>query len=228
MDMKKIITLIIVLIFSISVLSAQYVKQLSKPLELQAGYDTVAFIKVDEISAQSQAYLQGMPFNIEESYVAYGATENGRQIANWSMISNTNIKLRITAEPMHHVSAYSLYLPYTLYFTYEIGYTDSAGNSQTSGSRHFSITTSGSPTSEDNPTVNITEISPMEGLSINSSSSDQNTEYYYVGSLNGGIYFQFTEWSTERIADPANKGINSQNLPSGNYQAIVTIEMVEV
>ena len=224
--MRKIIALIIS-VFCISVLPAQYVKQLSKPLELQAGYDTVAFITVDEIPAQSQAYLQGMPFNIEESYVAYGATENGRQIANWSMISNTNIKLRITAAPMHHVSEYSLYLPYTLYFTYEIGYTDSAGNSQTSGSRHFSITTSGSPTSEDNPTANTTEISPMDGLSIDSSSSDQNTEYYYVGSLNGGIYFQFTEWSTERIADPANKGINSQNLPSGNYQAIVTIEMVE-
>lgn len=225
--MRRIVSILSILILISASLAAEYKIQSSKPLELQAGYDSVAYIGVEPIAAQSQAYLQGMPFNIEESYVAYGATENGRQIATWSMLSNTNVKLRITAELMHHVSEASLYLPYKLLFTYEIGYIDENGKPQTSGEQEFSITTSGLPSSDEKPDSNTFEVFPLENIgSFVNQTSSENEKYYYVGNLNGSVYFQFTSWSTEIIN--ANKGINNQNLPSGNYQAMVTIEMVEV
>ena len=105
--MKRIITFLITCFISLGLFAA-YQHEISKPIQLQAGYDAVAFIEVEEVSSQSQAYIQGMPFNIEESYVQYGATEDGRLIAHWSMISNSQVKIRVTAEPMHHETKSSL------------------------------------------------------------------------------------------------------------------------
>ena len=109
--MRKLCLIFMILISGIFMLYSEYAHQISKPLELQAAYGQVAYVSVTPLPAQGQSYIQGMPFNIEESYVlstVYDSnekpiilgSENGRLIANWSMITNTKVKLRISTTPM--------------------------------------------------------------------------------------------------------------------------------
>ena len=220
---RKAMTAIIIALLPFA-LHASYVGQLSKPLHIQAAYEAVAFIDVEEIPAQSQAYLQGMPFNIEESYVQADTTEDGRLIANWSMISNQDVKIRITAEPMHHATKNSLYLPYRLLFTYLFGYADEKGNMHTAPGTEFEVFASNAPTSDTN-SANTSIFHPLSSISFGTGGDDNDT---YVGSVDGEIYFQFTDWSTERILAEENYGKDATNLPSGNYTAQVTIELIPV
>ena len=49
-----------------------------------------------------------------------------------------------------------------------------------------------------------------------------------MGNLNGSIYFQFTQDATDIIMSEANFGKNNDNVPVGNYEAVVTVELVGV
>ena len=237
--MKKWIMFVIIASVMMSAgAESKYTHQISKPLQRQAAYGQVAYISVTPIPAQGQSYIQGMPFNIEESYVLFSTTaddgseiigsENGRLIANWSMISNSKVKLRISTTPMKHVSEESAdELNYYLHFSYLMGYTNSNGENVDLDAQYFNVPT------KSNESVSITEetqavngytktyiVDPLGSISdYNESAGDA-----YIGSLEGGIYFQFDEKSTKSIYK--NKGESTQALPSGNYTARVLIEMV--
>ena len=219
--MRRFIILLTSILSISSSLAAAYSLEMSKPLQLQAAYDEVAFIDVEEVSSQSQAYIQGMPFNIEDSFVQAGTTEDGRHIANWSMISNTQVLVRVTAEPMHHATKSSLMLPYKLLFTYSIGYTDANGQSQVVRGEEFTAYSLSQAPSGDYA-GNVTEFDPMPNISLGNSTDS------YLGNLNGSIYFQFTQDATDIIMSEANFGKDNDNVPVGNYEALVTVELIGV
>ena len=236
--MKKLCLTLMVLLSGIFMLHSEYIHQMSKPLELQAAYGQVAYVSVTPIPAQGQSYIQGMPFNIEESYVLSTITdengkvipgsENGRLIANWSLISNTKVKLKISTTPMKHVSKNSSELSYYLHFTYLAGYTDASGDEISLNTEYFNVPMKGN----DPVTVvrieavsgyaNTYEVDPFAEVSADFSDEENMS---YIGSLDGGIYFQFDEYSTELIY--REKGdADSTSIPAGNYTASVLIEMV--
>ena len=237
--MKKFCLTLMILLSGIFMLHSEYFHQMSKPLELQAAYGQVAYVSVTPIPAQGQSYIQGMPFNIEESYVLSTITdengkvipgsENGRLIANWSLISNTKVKLKISVNPMKHVSGNSDSLNYYLHFTYLAGYTNAGGDEIPLNTEYFNI-----PMKDNDPVTvvriddpasryaNIYEVDPFEEVSADFSDEENMS---YIGSLDGGIYFQFDENSTELIYSEKGNA-DSTSIPAGNYTASVLIEMV--
>ena len=235
--MKKFCLTLMILLSGIFMLHSEYFHQMSKPLELQAAYGQVAYVSVTPIPAQGQSYIQGMPFNIEESYVLSTITdengkvipgsENGRLIANWSMISNSKVKLRITTTPMTHVSKESDKLNYYLHFTYLAGYTNAGGDEISLNTEYFNI-----PMKDNDPVTvvriepvseyaNTYEVDPFAEVSADFSDEENMS---YIGSLDGGIYFQFDKDSTELIYREKGNA-DSTSIPAGNYTAWVLIEM---
>lgn len=230
--MKKFCLTLMILLSGIFMLHSEYFHQMSKPLELQAAYGQVAYVSVTPIPAQGQSYIQGMPFNIEESYVLSTITdengkvipgsENGRLIANWSMISNSKVKLRITTTPMTHVSKESDKLNYYLHFTYLMGYSDGNNNVELD-TQYFNI-----PMKENDPvsilkasdTQSVYEVDLFEVIADFTEGGSS-----YIGSLDGGIYFQFDEISTEQIYREKGKA-DSTSIPAGNYTAEVLVELI--
>ena len=227
-----------ILLSGIFMLHSVYVHQMSKPLELQAAYGQVAYVDVAPLPAQGQSYIQGMPFNIEESYVlstVYDSnenpiilgSENGRLIANWSMITNTKVKLRISTTPMKHVSKNSSELSYYLHFTYLAGYTDASGDEISLNTEYFNIPMKGNdPVSvikSDVPVsgyTNTYEVDPFAEIT-----NFANDETSYIGSLDGGLYFQFDGNSTQLI-DSQRANPDSTSVPAGNYTAQVLVELI--
>ena len=236
--MKKLCFIFMILILGIFILYSEYAHQMSKPLELQAAYGQVAYVSVTPLPAQGQSYIQGMPFNIEESYVlstVYDSnenpiilgSENGRLIANWSMITNTKVKLRISTTPMKHVSKNSSELSYYLHFTYLAGYTDASGDEISLNTEYFNIPMKGNdPVSvikSDVPVsgyTNTYEVDPFAEIT-----NFANDETSYIGSLDGGIYFQFDGNSTQLI-DSQRANPDSTSVPAGNYTAQVLVELI--
>ena len=235
--MKKLCLIFMILISGIFMLHSKYAHQMSKPLELQAAYGQVAYVSVTPLPAQGQSYIQGMPFNIEESYVLSTITdengkvipgsENGRLIANWSMISNTKVKLRISTNPMKHVDGQSESLNYYLHFSYLMGYTDENNNEVELDAEYFNIP------QKTNDAVSV-ELSPdiVEGYSstyevdpLMAITDFTGSESTYVGSLEGGIYFQFDENSSKAIYREKGKA-DSSSIPAGNYTAKVLVELI--
>lgn len=231
--MKKLCLTLMVLLSGIFMLHSEYFHQMSKPLELQAAYGKVAYVSVTPIPAQGQSYIQGMPFNIEESYVLSTITdengkvipgsENGRLIANWSLISNTKVKLRISVNPMKHVSEDSDSLNYYLHFTYLAGYTNASGDEIPLNTEYFNI-----PMKDNDPVTvvridaNTYEVDPFAEVSADFSNEENMS---YIGSLDGGIYFQFDENSTELIYKEKGNA-DSTSIPAGNYTAEVLVELI--
>lgn len=236
--MKKFCLTLMILLSGIFILYSEYAHQMSKPLELQAAYGQVAYVSVTPLPAQGQSYIQGMPFNIEESYVlstVYDSnenpiilgSENGRLIANWSMITNTKVKLRISTTPMKHVSKNSSELSYYLHFTYLAGYTDASGDEISLNTEYFNIPMKGNdPVSvikSDVPVsgyTNTYEVDPFAEIT-----NFANDETSYIGSLDGGIYFQFDGNSTQLI-DSQRANPDSTSVPAGNYTAQVLVELI--
>ena len=100
--------LISMIMMSLAALSAAETNwEFSRSFTIQAGRDTVASLEITPISAQTENYRIGMPFNIEDTQVQNSVNGvpnlgSGRTIANWSLISNTNFDLTIQAEPLHY------------------------------------------------------------------------------------------------------------------------------
>ena len=237
--MKKFCLTLMILLSGIFMLHSEYIHQMSKPLELQAAYGQVAYVSVTPIPAQGQSYIQGMPFNIEESYVLSTITdengkvipgsENGRLIANWSLISNTKVKLRISVNPMKHVSKNSSELSYYLHFTYLAGYTNAGGDEIPLNTEYFNIPMKDNDpvtvVRSDNPDsgyANIYEVDPFAEVSADFSNEENMS---YIGSLDGGIYFQFDGNSTQLI-DSQRANPDSTSVPAGNYTAKVLVELI--
>ena len=201
---------------------------LYKQLDIQAAYGDVASVSVSEIVSQSQQFMQGMPFNIEESYVAYGSTDRGREIARWSLMSNAKFKIRITASPMQHEEKAagtgklgSSDLDYFLTFVGTIGYADQSGSDADLGQTEFTVATN-----------------PNDRVSSTAGSYDEQGRFvfdpffnstglyeYYVGAVDGSIYFMFNSNSSNTIKAEYSDS-TSTLVPHGNYVASVMIEIV--
>lgn len=209
--MKKII--IFILIFTSSLLSLFAWQPLeTKALQIQAGVDKALEINVEPIPAQTEFFLIGMPFNIEEDYVKYSAELDGRIIAHWNILSNSQYSIFVDADKLHHVDTSSYpnaNLDYILTFTYDIGYIDVNNNSQ-SMKGEFVYNTANNSLSGSNVEENKFKFTG-------------NIKDSFIGLLDGDIYFMFTDSATNTIA--ANKENNSATVPQGDYIATVTLTM---
>lgn len=197
----------------------------TKSFDIQGAFGDVVEIIVDPIPSQTQAYLMGMPFNIEDNQVQYGATESGRLIANWSFISNLpNVSLRIDGEPLAYKNNPSLSTPldYELRLFYRIGFYNENGDLVDIGN--------GTPivySTNDEVDGNYEGIE--ETYELFARNIQDGT---YIGSLNGTIYFMFTEESSEMLkpADGSrppyeNLGDGRAFFPGGEYVATVTLTL---
>ena len=95
MRRKMVLSILAIILILLPLSAVQTQMVTSRPLELQAAYGEVTALSITRIAAQSEMYMIGMPFDIEDNFVQYGATEQGREIAKWSILSNTKFKIQI-------------------------------------------------------------------------------------------------------------------------------------
>ncbi len=205
--MKKRIIFILILMLSISSLAAE-TKIKTRSFRIQGGYSQVMDLAVTPVPAQTQSYIVGMPFNIEDTYVQWGTTEKGRLIANWNFLSNEpNVTLKISADPLRSATRTSNPLDYQLIFTGNLNFYDANGNSS----------------SEEIEIVHTADSSTEQTYQL-ASLEIQNESY--IGEVNGAIYFMFTEESSAYL----NGNPDYNELPAGDYVAEVrlTLEAGEV
>ena len=134
--MKK---LLLSIIFSISIVAALSAisNPVTKPFKIQGGSGTVLHISITPTSTQATSFLMGMPFDIEEDLVQYGKMKDGRSIAKWSMVANSDFKIKVSAGLLTSEETYQLSkdsetlyaeLPYIMKFEYSFGYYDQSSN----------------------------------------------------------------------------------------------------
>ena len=201
--MKKSIICILFAIVMISGLySATYSSELTREIQLQGAYDKVVSIEFDEIAAQSQSELSGIPFNIQDQTVQAGAG-NGRTISSWNIITNTPFTLRVSCDGMFHEDdAYKTPLEFSLTFTYDLAYYVSGSEKSDKGSFTYS-------TKVKDDGNNIFSMMPENIV------PDTNT---FIGSVDGLVYFKFETSATD---------IDNDNLyRPGNYYADVKVEVM--
>ena len=216
--MKRIALLFILLSIIVSSISAKsYHMEITRQFTLQAGYDYASEIHVSPVVAQGQSYIAGMPFNIEDRQVQHGVTEQGREIARWDVLSNTDFNMKVSGTKLQHVNADTGTvdpadddgLDYYLTFTYTIGYVDAAGNPKSfTGEREYHSA---------EPSTGIF------GSLIPDHTADAEKNPF-IGGVDGSIFFVFDEASSERIrsVDSGNP-YSEAYLPAGDYMATVTV-----
>lgn len=209
--------LIILLILVLANVNAAYVHETTRHFDLQAGYGATSSINITPIPAQSQSYVVGMPFSIEDQLVT-DKSGVGREIATFTLLSNVDFNIIIgPAEPhdgkMRHVDENGepakkedgTYehegLDYILTFRYLLGYVGD-GNSQSSRESEFTY-----------ESRNGTEI--ISDLTIGYTGEEND----FIGTANGAIFFRFDDKSSDMIEDPNN------TLPAGDYMAHVKITL---
>ena len=225
--MKK---LLLSIIFSISIVAALSAisNPVTKPFKIQGGSGTVLHISITPTSTQATSFLMCIPFDIEEDLVQYGKMKDGRSIAKWSMVANSDFKIKVSAGLLTSEETYQLSkdsetlyaeLPYIMKFEYSFGYYTSGNISNLSGS--FTL---------DNETGNGSYVNPETGTSTDVTWAPDKSFIYDIlpsnidsaglsGSVDGQIYFMFTENSTYRIK---NEG---DTVPVGDYYAYVTVTL---
>ena len=229
--MKKIGVLLLSLLVISSVAFA--LKTEVKTLSLQAGYGTVMDISINRIPAQSEKYIQGMPFNIEDPGVQYSSNSDakGRLIAYWSLLSNTKFTLKFDVEPLHHIDDDSNLasvsednlLNFMLTFNYDISYgiTD-----EESVSSSFSLNTEDLSITSDRD-ISSDGFIPERVGNVCSFKIDLVKDLVnfdtagFIGNLNGGVYFIFTQASSNALEDDST----AAKFKYGNYVSTVTITM---
>ena len=228
--MKKIMSMLILLLLSLSLFAGTWSEAVNRSFTIQGGYGEVVKVVFTKIPTQSSSFAIGMPFDIEGELVQYSITEDGREISYWSLVSNTNFKLKITAGKLTSEGTYTdstgkyndkgstdkAKLDYIMKFTYSLGYVQ--GGAQQTATGYFTINTatgtatyakpgSGEQTVPAEDDVYTVDIMPdTVGLST-------------IGSVDGSVYFMFTSGSTSRIKN------DPETVPSGNYTATVTISV---
>lgn len=230
--MRKLIIFFLISILPVSL----FAETKTAGIELQGAYGVALNMNINAIAAQTESFLSGMPFNIEEQFVQYQPNSDGRAIATWNVLSNSKFNIYIKADNMVNPTA-EVYNPktalsYILTFSYNLSY---PGSSSESSSGSFWLT-SGSTMAygATNSTTQIsTEEYGIEGASIPSDvvfykinlfSSESDFPDFntgFTGSVDGRIFFKFTE--------PASNALTSSpgDYPVGNYTASVTF-FVEV
>ena len=123
--MKKILLIALIILGLSAPAYSDYVSARTKEFTLMAGYAEVLYLEIDEIPAQSNQYIAGMPFNIEDYQVQANETEHGREIATWNLLTNTSeFDLKIWGTPMTYVGEQEnkTDLHYYLNIQYVLGY----------------------------------------------------------------------------------------------------------
>lgn len=202
--MKKIYILIILIIFSSFSCFAVYISDLSRELQLQGAYGDVIDVEFEEIAAQSQSYLIGMPFNIMDSTVQY-SSGTGRVIARWSILTNTDftISFSIDDRKLHHEDSSVdniTALDFILSFSYNLSYY--VGEKPENYEGHIEFDTS----EYDSNTSAEMRIIPENIIPDTGS---------FTGSVEGLVYFKFANGQTDAI----------NAAPPGNYTASVTMKV---
>ena len=206
---------LVIIFLVLSELLFGYTAHTIKSFTLQAGYDEAADITITPIAAQAQTYLAGMPFDIESQQVWYGYTEHGREIAKWSILSNTNFDLTITTDKLFPVNEDGSIregyegLDYILEFQYILGYMTETGDLA-------SIESSIICDSKDVKTV-------VDNLAT-SFLVNTGELPYFIGGVDGSIFFYFDADNTALIKNAVGNP-DDASVPSGNYQATVTVSM---
>ena len=215
--MKK-TPLFLSLILVFANVNAYYAPEMTRHFDLQAGYDYASSIHITPIPAQSQSYIAGMPFSIEDPIVT-GESDIGREIATWTLLSNVDFNIvvspgkddgkmypidRATGEPYKKEDGTYKYkgLDYTLTFRYQLGYVR--------GDSEYDAPVSLFTYESTNGRTVFNELT--DGYTVN----DENN---FIGTVNGSIFFKFNDASSYRIEnEPAS-------LPAGDYMAYLTITL---
>ncbi len=212
-EVKRIVLIITIIFLVLAPAYSAYEIQRTKEFTLMAGYETVLYLEIDEIPAQSNQYIAGMPFNIEDFQVQAGTTEHGREIATWNMLSNTpEFGLKIWGEPMYHVDDTEKKNPlnYVLNIQYMLGYyleNGSLGNSESKWLEFDS--TDGIATEGDAELIDL-----LGGVSTSAGT--------FIGSLGGSIFFEFTPATSQEIMNDMDV---DEKFPEGEYTATVTFKL---
>lgn len=222
--MKRFIILILLVLLVSSVLFGVAVSVQSKRIGVQAGVGTTLFVNVSPIASQSQAYIMGMPFNVDDTLVSYGYNRNGRQVASWSLLTNVPFKIKVDAADLKHVTEDDT-LPYYLCFVYSLSYYAIDAANPTARERAFVIKSQGN-TDTDTPPAYSNVLSAEDYYSIYNSGapfnliSDVSYESRFVGTLDGLIYFKFGSATQQTTSS----GVTLlEGAPGGDYSAIVTV-----
>lgn len=228
--MKKIMTTAVLLLLSFMLFAASWSEAVNRSFTVQGGYGEVVKVVFTKIPTQSSSFAIGMPFDIEGGLVQYSVTEDGREISYWSLVSNTNFTLNVTAGKLTSENDYTdsegkyldkgttdkAELDYIMKFTYSFGYIQ--GGVQQTSTGYFTVNTGTGTVTYAKPgqgeqTATADESSGAYTVDIMPSGTGLST----IGSVDGSVYFMFTQPSTSRIEN------DPETVPSGNYTATVTI-----
>ncbi len=221
--MKKILIFIFISLIVLSSVSAySWSESMQRSGTIQGAYGSVVKVVFSQIATQSSSFSVGMPFDIEGRLVKYSATENGRLISYWSVVSNAKFKLEISAGKLTSVnkdtSDNHTELDYILMFTYNLGYKDTGGVQKTLNGI-FSINTETEICTYLTASGDQTDASPVSGfytVDIMPESEGKSI----IGSVEGSVYFMFTSKSTNEIHKTEDNKVLS-----GDYTADVIVKI---
>ena len=218
--MRRNILLLLVFIMFISSITA---KVKTRSFDMQGAFGEVVEVDIEPVPAQTQSYIQGMPFNIEDALVQYNTSpdQNGRYIAEWSLIANVDFNIYIRADRLRSVNANSEgnhpELDYVLSFDYDLSYYEPGLADPTQAAGRIKYETSDGTENGADCQYRMYKIIP------------ESTSFVgLVGALNGPVYFQFTKDSTDLINTAKAAGeAGYEILPAGDYTANVYIVIEE-
>ena len=219
--MKKLLTLCLIVLIALCDIAA-VPKDHTKSFRLQGGYDETIAVSVTGIAALEMQGLVGMPFDIQDKSVLSSNKGDGREIAKWSMISNTPFYIIVEATSMHNTALVKGQwndensLEYQMVMSYKLVYDDD-GDAVTKVANLF-FDTDKKTAIPDSVVTKIDDFTTEFKFDIFNDLSISKETDKFVGSLDGSIYFKFTDSSTIKVFDDAK-------IPPGNYSATVTITL---
>ncbi len=228
--MKKIMTTAVLLLLSFTLFAASWSEAVNRSFTVQGGYGEVVKVVFTKIPTQSSSFAIGMPFDIEGGLVQYSVTEDGREISYWSLVSNTNFTLNVTAGKLTSENEYTdsegkyldkgetgkAELDYIMKFTYSFGYIQ--GGVQQTSTGYFTVNTGTGTVTYAKPGQGEQTATATDGVyTVDIMPTTSGTGLSTIGSVDGSVYFMFTQQGTSRIKN------DPETVPSGNYTAAVTI-----
>ena len=208
---RNILLILLMILFSSLFLFGAIESVKSESFKIQAGFGDVSEVYVTEIPAQSSSFLEGMPFNIEDTIVKYSNGGRGRTIAHFSVISNLNCKIAVEAEnlkwesnPENPMANTPAELSYILNFDYNVAYTAPDGSVQ------YSANDTG---------FSVVSDKKGEGEPLFTGTIPKNT---YLSIMDGSISFMFDEATSNRIHNTPG------DVPVGTYKGKVTITLEDL
>ena len=208
---RNIVLILLMILFSSLFLFGAIESVKSESFKIQAGFGDGSEVYVTEIPAQSSSFLEGMPFNIEDTIVKYSNGGRGRTIAHFSVISNLNCKIAVEAEnlkwesnPENPRANTPAELSYILNFDYNVAYTAPDGSVQ------YSANDTG---------FSVVSDKKGEGEPLFTGTIPKNT---YLSIMDGSISFMFDEATSNRIHNTPG------DVPVGTYKGKVTITLEDL